>query len=238
MESADIKSDIRVRVLVERVRNRNLTYLTDEKLHLLAERCEEIEKKELGGIVIEVGSALGGSSIVLAKCKKPSRTLKVFDTFGMIPPPSASDPPAVHERYAEIKSGNSDGIKGETYYGYRTNLVEEVKLNMEQFGINLEEENIFLIKGLIQETLHIDEPVALAHIDVDWYESVLCALQRLVPKLIPGGSLVIDDYYHYEGCKMATDEFFRNKGKHFVLNNIAGSMVVTRRKRRFGIFRL
>jgi asparagine synthase (glutamine-hydrolysing) len=156
----------------------------------------------------------------------------------MIPPPSASDPPAVHERYAEIKSGNSDGIKGETYYGYRTNLVEEVKLNMEQFGINLEEENIFLIKGLIQETLHIDEPVALAHIDVDWYESVLCALQRLVPKLIPGGSLVIDDYYHYEGCKMATDEFFRNKGKHFVLNNIAGSMVVTRRKRRFGIFRL
>jgi hypothetical protein len=27
--------------------------------------------------------------------------------------------------------------------------------------------------------LHLDEPVALAHIDADWYESVRTCLQRL-----------------------------------------------------------
>lgn len=234
----NFQSNSVVSALVESVKNSNLTYLSEEKLHLLADRCRAIETSGKEGIFVEVGCALGGSAIVLAKCKKPSRPLKVFDTFGMIPPPSPADPPAVHERYAEIRSGKSDGINGNTYYGYRSNLLEEVKSNMQEFGIDMETENVSLVKGLIQNTLRTNEPVALAHIDVDWYEPVRCALERLAPQLVTGGCLVIDDYYHYEGCKRATDEFFLNKSKKFSLANVAGSMVVTKKRKGLGILRL
>lgn len=71
--------------------------------------------------------------------------------------------------------------------------------------------NTYLVKGLFQDTLHINEPVAFAHIDGDWYESVMVCLQRIAPHLVRGGVLVIDDYDDWSGCRKAVDEYFSDK---------------------------
>ena len=60
---------------------------------------------------------------------------------------------------------------------------------------------------MFQDTITGDEPVALAHIDGDWYESVRTCLERIGPRLSPGGVMVIDDYFHWSGCRTAVDEF-------------------------------
>jgi hypothetical protein len=44
-----------------------------------------------------------------------------------------------------------------------------------------ESNNVWLIQGMAQDTLTLDEPVSLAHIDVDWYEPVWTCLTRLEP---------------------------------------------------------
>ena len=62
-----------------------------------------------------------------------------------------------------------------------------------------------------QDTVHIDQPVALAHIDGDWYESVMTCLQRIEPHLAEGGVMVIDDYDAWSGCRTAVDEYFADK---------------------------
>ncbi|MGH9373764.1 MAG: TylF/MycF/NovP-related O-methyltransferase [Vicinamibacterales bacterium] len=72
-----------------------------------------------------------------------------------------------------------------------------------------------LIEGLFPHTLRIDEPVAFAHIDGDWYESVSCCLARIEPWLVPGGVLVIDDYDAWSGCRRAVDEYFADKKDQF-----------------------
>jgi hypothetical protein len=64
-----------------------------------------------------------------------------------------------------------------------------------------------LIQGLFQETIEGDDPVALAHLDGDWYESTKVCLERIAPRLSPGGRIVIDDYDAWSGCKTAVDEF-------------------------------
>jgi asparagine synthase (glutamine-hydrolysing) len=69
--------------------------------------------------------------------------------------------------------------------------------------------------GLFEDTLYIAEPVALAHIDCDWYQSVMLCLERITPHLIPGGVLVIDDYRDWAGCKRAVDEYFTGRGDEF-----------------------
>lgn len=133
----------------------------------------------------------------------------------MIPPPSTKDGEDVHKRYEEIVTGRSEGLKGHTYYGYQKNLLTVVENNFEQAGFTLLDNNVSLIQGLYENTLYIDEPIALAHIDCDWYESVGLCLERISPCLVSGGVMVIDDYYYYSGCRQAVDEFLSTYGNQY-----------------------
>ena len=166
-----------------------------------------MQQDKVPGIYLEAGVALGGSAILLAKIKPPGVTLRLFDVFAMIPPPNANDGEDAHRRYAEIRSGTAQGLGGGKYYGYLDNLLETVQGNLHRFGIDLEREGVELIPGLFQETLFLDSPVAFAHIDCDWYDSVRTCLERIVPWLSPGGIMVFDDYSSYSGCRKAVDEF-------------------------------
>jgi O-methyltransferase len=68
-----------------------------------------------------------------------------------------------------------------------------------------------LVRGLFEDTLDLDEPVAFAHLDGDWYESTMTCLERIAPLLAPGGRIVLDDYYHWSGCRTAVDEYFAGR---------------------------
>jgi asparagine synthase (glutamine-hydrolysing) len=87
-----------------------------------------------------------------------------------------------------------------------------------------------LIEGLVQETMVITEPVVFAHIDVDWYDPVKTCLQQIWPNLVKGGSLILDDYHDWGGCRKATDEYFRNFVGEFSTDDSYGSMKITRIK--------
>jgi hypothetical protein len=216
--------------LISRIRLRNLTYLSDERLASLASTCRSIEDASLPGIFLEAGCALGGSSILIASLKNAKRPLFIYDVFGMIPPPTQEDTEDVHDRYRTIVEGKSKGIGGEHYYGYRDNLYEVVQSNLKSFGINPEEPSVLLIKGLLQETMKIDQPVAFAHIDVDWYAPVLASLTNVFPNLVVGGSIILDDYHDWGGCRKAADEYLRGVVGQFSLDDSAGSMKITRIK--------
>ena len=216
--------------LVNQIRSKNLTYLTKERLQSIRTTISEIEKSEISGVFIEAGCALGGSSILIASLKNRERRFLIYDVFGMIPTPSEKDSTEVHNRFKIIREGLSEGIGGEKYYGYIENLLEVVKSNFESFGINPEEQSVSFIKGLIQETMQIDEPVAFAHIDVDWYEAVMFCLNTIFPKLSVGGSIIIDDYYDWDGCRKATDEYFSELKGHYTIDSSSGSLKITRIK--------
>lgn len=214
--------------LITAIRQQKLTYLSDRKLANICTVCRSIKDKKIPGILIEAGCALGGSTILIAKSKHQHQPLYVYDVFAMIPPPSDEDGSDVHRRYEIISQGKSDGIKGDTYYGYADNLYEKVQQNLQQFHIDEERDNVFLIKGMLQETMQVSRPVAFAHIDVDWYEPVKTCLQQIIPKLVVGGSVIIDDYHDWSGCRRATDEYFQDKAGQFQLDDTMGSMRVTR----------
>lgn len=189
----------------------SLTYLDHDALNDLYRSVVEIEHDGIPGILIEAGCALGGSAIVMAAAKSKSRPLFIYDVFGLIPPPTGSDGPDVHQRYEQIISGQSEGIGRNKYYGYEDNLVDKVIENFEHSGVQIDENNVQFVKGLFQETLHIRQDVVLAHIDCDWYESVNICLEQIAPNLVHGGRFIIDDYDDWSGCRSAVDEFFSDK---------------------------
>jgi len=200
---------IRVPVILK-VKEEKLTYLEEKALNDLFYTVEKIEHHKIEGNFIETGCALGGSSIVICKAKKKTRPFLIYDVFGMIPEPGEKDGDNVKERFDTIKEGESVGIDGDKYYGYEDDLLSKVVASFNKMGFNPEQNKVTFVKGLYQETLKIDYKVAFAHIDCDWYNSVMTCLKQIVPRLSIGGCLVIDDYYYWAGCKKAVDEYFRD----------------------------
>ena len=197
----------RVRQVIARVRREKLTYLSAKNLEALAVLTAEADRAGRPGLVLEAGTALGGSAIVMAAAKDPARPMRVYDVFDVIPEPGEHDGADVHRRYQKIVAGEAKGVDGTTYYGYHQDLYAEVTESFARAGVPVHEHSVALVKGLFQDTVVIDEPVALAHLDGDWYDSTMVCLERITPHLVPGGRIVLDDYWAWSGCREAVDEF-------------------------------
>jgi O-methyltransferase len=208
------------------VQHEKLTYLRPERLRALEWCASEVERLKVPGDFLECGVALGGSAVVLACAMGDGRTFHGYDVFGTIPAPSADDPPAAHERYAIIQSGAAKGIRGDTYYGYRDDLREHVADTLQRFGIPAD--RFELHEGLFDETLEIGSPIALAHIDSDWFDPVDCCLRRIGPHLSPGGFMVLDDYLDYGGARKAADAFVAEHPGQFVFQRFSTNVAIHR----------
>jgi hypothetical protein len=62
--------------------------------------------------------------------------------------------------------------------------------------------------------------LALLRLDTDWYESTRHELQHLYPLLVRNGVLIIDDYGHWRGAQLATDEYFHSIGRWPLLHRL------------------
>jgi len=211
------------------VQAQGLTFLRGERIETLLRQVLRLEAEGIEGTIIETGCARGGSAILMCLAKDQTRRLEVYDVFEMIPEPSDNDPASVHERYAVIKSGKAQGINGSDYYGYETGLYDQVAQSFHAFGAPPADNNTHLIKGLVQDTVRGDEPVALAHIDVDWYDPVTTCLERIIPRLAPGGVVVIDDYLDWESCRSAVNDYFQREGRSgLAMVETAGHLIIGR----------
>lgn len=216
------------RKLATAVSQEKLSYLERGALIDLWDRVRDIERQGIPGELIEAGTARGGSALVIAAAKAAERPLRLFDVFGMIPSPSPRDGADVRERYRVIAAGEATGPGGTTYYGYEDDLLSQVRGSFSRYAIPPDEHNVELVAGLYEETLHPHGPVAFAHLDCDWYESVRVCLERLTPLLQPGGALVIDDYDNWSGCRDAVDEYFADKRDRFRFERRSRLHVVAR----------
>ena len=72
------------------------------------------------------------------------------------------------------------------------------------------------MKGFFEDALPQLDPdrrFCFVHIDADLYSSVLCALEQLYDRVVAGGVIAIDDFFHPgQGPVRATAEFFNSRG--------------------------
>jgi O-methyltransferase len=200
---------LRLPALAREVKRRHLTYLSDAKFLSLSKVLREIKRKRVPGDFVEFGIALGGSAVYLASECHDGRRFHGYDVFGMIPPPGEQDDAKSKARYEVIRSGQSEGLGGEVYYGYQDDLLSRVSETFQSFGMPVDDRKISLHPGLFENTVTSapGDRVALAHLDCDWYESVKVCLERTCAVLCPGGFMILDDYNDYGGCRKAADEF-------------------------------
>ncbi len=192
--------------ILPQLRSQGLTFCgRPGKLEVLIAAVKKVEERAVPGRFLEAGVAMGGSAIVIAAAKSAGRGLDLYDVFEMLPPPGANDDPKSHQAYEYFVKGDVQGLTNVNYVRHASNLLAFVRENMARFGIDPERDGIAFHKGLYADTLRPDGPVAFAHVDCDWYDSVVTCLERIVPHVPVGGVLVFDDYNSFSGCRRAVD---------------------------------
>ena len=158
---------------------------------------------QIPGDVVELGCFEGITSILMQKTLnqfKAQKKLHVFDSFAGLPKKSKED--------------------GEIIFSAGSLKVTKERLinNFKSYSLQLP----IIHEGWFKDTLPHELPnkISFAHLDGDFYSSILESLIYIYPRLATNAVVVIDDYCHSEihnvhnflpGVKKACDEFFKDK---------------------------
>ncbi len=156
------------------------------------------------GAVVECGVWNGGSSAMVAAGLSQhgaTRPCWLFDSFEGLPEPTENDDAVVRDGY---------------FPGWCTGAVARVEEAHRLAGTV--PSSLQIIPGWFNETLAKQAeaigPIALLHVDADWYDSVTTVFQTLYYQVVPGGVVVIDDYGSWSGCRRAVHDYFGEAGLH------------------------
>lgn len=146
------------------------------------------------------------------------RDLHLFDSFEGLPEPKQID-----GAFAKEYSGGRDSGSLQPIDQCKAGLDDVRRLLLDRLRLP----NTTFHVGWFENTVPKDAenlgPIALLRLDGDWYESTKVCMEHLYPKLSRGGILVIDDYYAWEGCQKAIDEYRAMHGIHFPIIRIDGA---------------
>ncbi|MBI4122967.1 MAG: class I SAM-dependent methyltransferase [Parcubacteria group bacterium] len=187
---------------------RPFTMVSYERLKNAYELAEDIEKRKIAGAFVECGVWKGGAAAVMASVAGPKRQIWLFDSFEGLPEPTLHDGARAKEYASNRTSGTLASI------GKCVGPLEDVRRLFFRV-LRLPGNTIHIEQGWFQETLPAARekvgPIALLRMDADWYESTKCILENLFDNVVQGGYVIIDDYYCWEGCKKAVDEFLAKR---------------------------
>jgi O-methyltransferase len=165
----------------------------------LAVILEELQRvlASQNGAVVEFGCYIGTTSLFIRRVldgHNDQREFHVYDSFEGLPPKTNEDSSRAGEQF---KAG-------------------ELKVSKRQFLHEFQKANLrspIIHKGWFSELTEADVPntIAFAFLDGDFYESIRDSLRLVVPRMQPGGAIVIDDYSReaLPGAAKAVHEHFR-----------------------------
>ncbi len=198
---------------------RPYTMMPEPRLYNLFRLAKMACDKDIPGNFAECGVAGGGSSAMLAwvirRHSRRERLHYAFDSFEGMPAPTGED---THQGTPAEATGWGTGTCAAP--------MDSVNEICAKLGVS---DLVKPVKGYFQDTLPVTKaemgPLALLHMDGDWYESTKSILVNLYAQVMIRGLIQIDDYGHWDGCRKALHEFEVAQGLEFKLNPIDGEGV-------------
>ena len=185
--------------------------------HLL-KKVDHIE-----GRIVECGVGPGRSIFafsIISQCLTRPREIWGYDTFEGMPSPGVED-------------GKSNAHKGGWWNHPQRHVVDLLQFN----GIDRTfiAENVTFIPGRLSDTLpgYDGVPIALLHLDVDFYKSYRTALESLFDNVAPGGIVAFDEYRDpiWPGATSAIDEFFADRPEEIAKSPVTDLYYVVKMER-------
>jgi hypothetical protein len=155
--------------------------------------------RHIHGCVVECGVWRGGMIAGISTVLGNDRTYFLLDSFQGLPPAQPIDGPAAIAYQQDILADNYyDNCRTDSTYATSAMIIAGCR-------------HFSVVPGWFKDTLprlKFVSSIAVLRLDGDWYESTSVCLRYLYPKVAPGGLVIIDDYYAWDGCHKAVNDFF------------------------------
>ncbi len=163
---------------------------------------KDVNQRGVTGDLVECGCYKGGSAAIL-RAGMGRRKLWLYDSFQGLP-----------------ETVYQDGEEAKKWVGECAALVSDVLEILTATGATPEE--VVIREGWFKDTFNnfLPEQVALLHCDADWYESVSLVLETFYPLMPIGACIVLDDFGHWEGCRLAFYDFCKKYGEQPLLERV------------------
>jgi O-methyltransferase len=152
------------------------------------------------GDLVECGTWRGGMSAALAWAL-PGRRSVLLDSFEGLPDAKEVDGPAAVHWSTVVRE--HDNCTAEEQWAHDA---------MARVGQNDYE----LVRGWFDDTVPAyaarRQPIAVLRLDGDWYDSTMVCLEHLLPLVQPGGVVIVDDYFDWDGCSRAVHDHLSRSG--------------------------
>ena len=168
-----------------------------ENLMIASSVTNRINTKD--GAIVECGTWKGGMAGALIGICGLQKRYVFFDSFDGMPAPSELD----GERAIEWLADNAiDNARSSVAIFQET---------IARSGIN--SANVQVVEGLFENTLPgFQSPeILVLRLDADWYDSTMVCLTKFWDHIVPGGVVLIDDYYSWDGCTRAVHDFLSDR---------------------------
>ena len=163
----------------------------------IAQRVAHLE-----GCVVECGVWRGGMAAALASVLGNRRPYYLLDSFQGMPPATAID--------GDRAIAWEQNVTGPNYFDNCAAPSSHAIEIMTRAQVS----DVRLVEGWFCETVPSfkpAEPIVVLHLDADWYDSIRVCLDHLFDFVTPGGLVIIDDYYVWDGCSRALHDFLSSR---------------------------
>lgn len=200
-----MNSDELVKRVIAEVRP--YTMVPDQGLECTIHLTLEAISAGIPGDLVECGTWRGGASFAMLLAQRYAfgeirRRVWMYDSFQGMSPAAKED--GEHARWWQERARtvpmDPDG------QNYCVASFDEVAAAAVGLGLV---QHVNIITGWLKDTLpkHRPEQIAVLRVDCDWYEPCRHVYETLAPHVSVGGPIVIDDFYAWEGCALATYEY-------------------------------
>ena len=179
-------------------RIKGYTMQTFASVYEMEDLIREADARKIPGAVVETGCWKGGLGAYMARF---GREVWIFDSFEGLPELTQEDADLAASKHLALNTKTG-------YISVPEACVQEISAKL---GVKPR-----VVKGWFDATLPASKaaigPIAILRMDGDTYGSTMQTLDALYDSVSPGGMVVIDDYFDFEGCRHAIYDFFAKRG--------------------------
>jgi O-methyltransferase len=199
-------SDFKVAEILGRVAPYTMVHPTS--IAFVIQEAARLAIENHRGAIVECGSWRGGTSfaMLLAQHAAVGRVVLpvyLLDSFEGMPP--------VQERDGPLALEWQSGAYPEWFFDNCLADESEVKKTARNFGFSESEARIR--RGWFTDTVPKllselgPDNISLLRLDGDWYSSTILCLEHLMPIVQVGATVIVDDYYAWDGCARALHDW-------------------------------
>jgi len=186
------------------------------------EAVRYVMDNDISGAIVECGVEEGNfqaACITELMARNQTRDIYLFDTFGGLTAPGEND--YTNDDTPFFKMNNTEVVEEWNKHSVSSTInnwcycsLERVQERLNAFGYD--ESKLHYVVGDVMNTLNVEAnipaQISILRLDTDWYTSSRFELEKLYSKVVSGGIVIFDDYYHWAGQRKAVDEFFAGLG--------------------------